>query len=689
MSSENPLLDLSGPPRFTAIRPEHVEPAVAQRIREVEEAVERLTGPDGPKPATWAEFVEPLDAALEGLDRAWGPVEHLNSVMNSDALRAVYREAKPRITDHAARLSQDERLFRAMEEVERGAEAEGLDAAQRKAVADALRDFRLAGVDLPPEKKERYRAIQVELADLANRFGDNLIDESKEYRFVVDDPAKLEGLPPGAVAQARAKALEDDPDAPEGRHAFTLHIPSFLPFLQYQRDRALRQELHRAYATRCTRGERDNSPLIDRILVLRNELADLLGLESYAELSLATKMAESAPQVHAFLTDLATRSLPYGRRDQDELAAFARERDGVEEFQAWDKGFYREALRQSRYSFSEEEVRQYFPLDRVLSGLFETLKRLYGIEMRDRTADGVYERWHPDVRVLEVVGEDGEVTGHLFLDLFARDGKRQGAWMGDCVERVRRRASGLQRPIAYLVCNFTPPLGGEPSTLRHDEVRTLFHECGHALHHVLTQVDVRSVSGINNVPWDGVELPSQFHENWVWERETLAYLAGHVETGEPLPDELLDRMLAAKNFQSGSDMLRQLEFSLFDLELHMGFDPRGERSVQDVIDDVRERVSVLKPPPYDRFQNGFTHVFAGGYAAGYYSYKWAEVLAADAFSRFEEEGIFSREAGRAFKEHVLERGGSDDLMKLYVAFRGREPTPDALMRHSGLVGAVE
>ncbi len=683
-TADNPLLEPSGPPRFTRIRPEHVVPAVRARIAEVEALVEALVG--GAAGAhTWESLVEPLDAAQELLARAWGPVEHLKSVQGDEGLRAAHAEAKPLLAEHDAKLGQDERLFRAYEAVRAGAEAAGLSRPQVKVLDEVLRDFRLAGVALGPEHKARFRAIKVELSTLESKFSDNVVDVTRDFRLVVDEPARLDGLPAQVLEAARAQALADDPAAPEGRHAFTLHAPSVVPFLQYCRDRALREQLYRGFTTRASEAPRDNAPLIGRILELRRELAALLGYPDYASVSLATKMAESPAQVRGFLEDLAGRALPFGRRERDELAAFARARDGLADLAMWDVSYYRELLRQDRYAFSDEEVRQYLPLDRCLDGLFATLSRLYGLEVREVTSS--FETWHPDVRALELRDADGALCGHVFLDLFARDGKRSGAWMGDCLER-RRRGGALQTPIAYLVCNFAAPVGGKPSLLRHDELRTLFHECGHALHHVLTKVDLRQCSGINRVPWDGVELPSQFFENWVWHRESLALLAGHVATGAPLPDALLDKMLAAKNFMSGVDMLRQLEFALFDLALHTDFDPAGPETVRDVIARVRARVAVFPVPAWNRFECAFSHIFAGGYAAGYYSYKWAEVLAADAFGRFEEEGIFSRDAGAAFREHILGMGGSEDLMELFVRFRGRKPTPDALLRQSGLLATA-
>lgn len=685
MAEFNPLLATEGTPQFDRIEAAHALPAVKQRIEEFEALLEELMARGGPY--TWETLIDPLDQAEERISRAFSPIGHLNSVLGTDALREAHQAVLPLLTEYSAKVAQDERLCAAIKEVREGADAAGLDDVQRRVLDLALRDFKLAGVDLPADKKERYRAIQIEMSQLSTDFSNHLVDEAKDYRLVIEDPADVEGLPESALEQARAKALEDDPDAPEHRWTFTLHAPSVTPFLQYQPKRALREQLYKAYATRATEGERDNGPLIDRILTLRTELVGLLGFETYADYSLATKMATSPAEVKTFLFDLAERSIPFGKKEIEELAAFAKEKDGLEELASFDLAYYRERLRQERYSFSDDEVRQYFPLPRVLDGLFETLRRLYGLELTRVTGAEGLSVWHPDVQVLAVKGPEGEDRGHLMLDLFARDGKRSGAWMNVCVERRRFSDGKVQNPVAYLVCNFTSPAGDKPTLLRHSEVVTLFHECGHCLHHVLTQVDRRQVSGIAEVPWDGVELPSQFHENWVWQAESLGLLARHHETGADLPQELLDKMLAAKNFMSGADMLRQLEFALFDLELHTDYRPGGEQTVHDVLEAVRDRIAVIKPPAYNRFENGFGHIFSGGYAAGYYSYKWAEVLAADAFSRFEEEGIFSQEAGKAFREQILERGGSAELMDLYVAFRGRKPTPDALLRHSGLVGA--
>jgi len=682
VSDANPLLFTDGTPRFESIKPEHVEPAVKQRIDEYKATLEEVLGRGSGY--TWENLVEPLDRVDENLSRAWGPVTHLNGVMNSDELRAAYETAQPLITEFVATLGQDARLFAATQEV---AKTPGLDAVQQRILELRIRDFRLAGVELPDAKKERYREIQVELSQLGTKFMNNVLDVTKAYRLVIEDAADLEGLPASLLAMARGQAEADAKDkeeeAPEGRHSFTLQAPFVVPFLQFQPKRALREELYRAFTTRASEGEHDNAPNIDRTLELRAELAKLLGLANYAELSVQTKMARSPEEVLTFLSDIGEKAKEFGERDANELREVAK-RDGIDDLQAYDTSYYREKLREERYSFSDEEVRQYFPLPKVLTGLFATIERIYGLKLSEVDAKAAnVDKWHEDVRVVRVEDEQG-LRGHMLMDLFARDGKRQGAWMDVCVERRRLSSDAVQSPVAYLVCNFSPPTGDTPALLRHREVVTLFHECGHALHHVLTKVDYRACAGINEVPWDGVELPSQFHENWVWQRESLAELSAHAESGESLPDDLLDKMLAAKNFQRAADILRQLTFGVFDLELHLA---GAGADVQATIDGVRARIGTIQPPAYNRFQNAFGHIFAGGYAAGYYSYMWADVLASDAFSRFEEEGLFSPEAGAAFRENILERGGSAELMDLYVAFRGREPNTDALLRHSGLVGA--
>jgi oligopeptidase A len=677
---QNPLLDVSSSPRYDAIRAEHGEPAVRLRVKQAEAELERLLAAPGPR--TWDGFVRPLDDAEEAVDRAWSALSNLEATLGTDELRAAHRAAQAVVTAHGSKVGQDERLYRAVRDVAEGPAAASLDRAQRKILEDDLRDFRLAGVNLPPEQKERCRAIRTELAQLGSEFADHATDDALAFRLVVDREEDLAGLPPAFVASARARARAEDPKAPAGRAVFGLDQPTVTTFLAQQRNRDLRAIVHRAWVTRASSGERDNAPLAARILRLRKELATLLGFGCYAELSLTKKMARSPAEVRAFLLDLADRAMPKAREELARLQEFARREDGIERLERHDLAYYREHLRQRLHGFSQEDLRAYLPLPRVLDGLGKVLGRLYGIELRDRTADGVLPVWHPDVRVLEVT-ERGAPVGHVLFDPFTRKGKRAGAWVAGCVTRKRRSDGSVQRPVAHLVCNFPEPSGGRPSLLAHEDVRTLFHEFGHALHHLLSDVDHRQASGISGVPWDGVEFPSQFHENWIWHADALALISGHVDTGEPIPADLQDRLRAARTFCAALDLLRQAELALVDLELHTDFDPSRD-DVRTVIESVRRRVAVVPADPEDRFENSFLHVFQGGYAAGYYGYKWAEVLAADAFGRFEEEGVFSERAARDYRAHVLSRGGSEDFLELFRRFRGRAPDSTALLRHAGI-----
>lgn len=674
----NPLLQSYDLPPFAAIRAEHVKPAVEQILADNRAALEALLS-NPPAQWSWSNLVEPLDEMGERLSRAWSPVSHLNAVMNSPELRDAYNACLPLLSQYYTELGQNQRLYDAYRQLAEGPAFATLDQAQRTIVEHALRDFRLSGIALPAEQQQRYGELQMRLSELHSRFSNQLMDATQAWTKQLDDEAALDGLPESAIAQAREAAQARELDG----WLITLEFPSYYAVMTYAHDRALRQELYTAYCTRASdqgpnAGQHDNGPLISEILQLRQELAALLGFANYAELSLATKMAETPDQVLQFLRDLGQRSRPHAEQDLSELRAFAAER-GCTDLQAWDVGYYAEQLRQHRYAISQEQLRPYFPVDTVINGMFAIVQRLYGIELREV---GEFERWHKDARLFEVL-ENGQRIGRFFLDLYARSNKRGGAWMDGCRDRRRLSAGELQQPIAYLVCNFTPASGGKPALLTHDEVTTLFHEFGHGLHHLLTRVDYPAASGINGVAWDAVELPSQFMENWCWEPDGLALISGHYQSAERLPQDLLDKMLAAKNFQSGLGMLRQVEFSLFDFELHVGRHP--DQSAQQVLDAVRAEVSVFPPPAFNRFQNGFSHIFAGGYAAGYYSYKWAEVLSADAFSRFEEEGVLNPQTGRAFRDNILAQGGSREPMELFVAFRGREPSIDALLRHSGLL----
>ena len=678
-NTSNPLLDLTGLPRFAHIRPEHVLPALDRILAENRARREQLLSATADY--TWENLAGPLEDMQERMSRVWSPVSHLNAVVNSDALRAVYNEGVPKLTDYGTELAQDERLYAAYKAIAARADFAKLAPAQQKIVQNALRDFRLAGAELPAQEKARFKEIQMELSVLGSRFSENVLDATQAWSLHLTDDADVAGVPPTALALARQAAQA----AGKPGYLFSLEAPSYIAFMTYADNRALRRQMYEAYVTRASdrgpnAGRFDNGPLINRILELRTEAARLLGFANYAEYALQTRMAKSVPQVMEFLHELAKQSRPAAQRDLAELKEYVRTEHGVAELEPWDIGYYSEKLQAHRYAFSQEDVRPYFPETRVVPGMFEVVKRLYGLDIR--RVEGV-ETWHPDVRFYEIRDESGEVRGRFYTDLYARANKRGGAWMDECINR-RRRDDGVQVPVAYLVCNFAPPVAGKPALFTHDEVNTLFHEFGHGLHHMLTKVDYLGVAGINGVAWDAVELPSQFMENWCWEREALMLLSGHHETNEPLPEALYKKMIAAKNFQSGMQFVRQLEFSLFDMRLHSDFDPKGVKTVQQMLDEVRAEVAVITPPPFNRFQTSFSHIFAGGYAAGYYSYKWAEVLSADAFSKFEENGVFDRRTGREFMQNILEQGGVREPMELFVKFRGREPRIEPLLRQSGL-----
>ncbi|QFU00314.1 Oligopeptidase A [Halomonas sp. THAF5a] len=679
----NPLLDAHDLPPFDAIRPDHVVPAVEALLAENRAAIEALVASAEQAPPTWESLAAPLEALNDRLARAWSPVSHLNGTMNSPELREAYQACLGQLSDYSTWIGQHEGLFRAWQALRDGPAWASLDEGQRRTVENALRDFRLAGVDLPAEQKRRYGEIKSRLSELSNTFSNQLLDATQAWHLDLADAGRLAGLPESALAtleaNAEAKGLEG--------YRITLDFPSFFPVMTYAEDRALRREVYTAFVTRASNqgphaGEYDNAPVMEEILALRHELAGLLGFADYADYSLATKMAESPTQVITFLEDLASRAVPQAREEFAELAAFARDELGMEALEPWDVGFASEKLREARYAISDEQLRPYFPAPRVVDGLFRVVERLYGVTFAE---DETAPRYHPDVRYFQILEQGAPIAG-FYLDLYAREGKRGGAWMDEC--RVRRLEAGeVQLPVAYLTCNFTRPVGDAPALLTHDEVTTLFHEFGHGLHHMLTRQTVADISGINGVAWDAVELPSQFMENFCWEREGLDLIAGHVETGEPLPEALFEKLIAAKNFQSAMGMVRQLEFSLFDFRLHREHAAPSAGEIQALLDAVRDAVSVVPRAAFNRFQNGFGHIFAGGYAAGYYSYKWAEVLSADAWSAFEEAGIFDPETGRRFRTEILERGGSRDAAELFRAFRGREPSVEPLLRHSGIRAA--
>jgi oligopeptidase A len=681
----NPLLDFSGLPRFSDIKPEHVGPAIDQLIAKARAAMLAAEA----APATWDSFVRPLEDATERLSRAWGQIEHLHAVLDTPPLREAYNASLPKITQFWTELGQNQRLFEKYRELKAAPEFASLTAARKKLVENALRDFRLGGAELPAESKPRYAAIQEELASLAAKFSENLLDATNAYKLVIEDERRLAGIPADTLQAAREAAEKDG----KAGWQFTLHMPSYWPVMQYAEDRALRETLYRASATRASefgKTELDNTPLIARILKLRQEDAKMLGYDNFAQVSLVPKMADSPRQVLEFLADLARRARPFAEKDLAELKQFAATELGIAQLESWDLGYAAEKLRNRRYAFSDQEVKQYFPETQVIPGLFKLVETLYGV----RIAESKAPVWHEDVRFFEIrgaAGENaGELVGQFYLDLYARDTKRGGAWMDGAISR-KRLGNSIQTPLTYLNCNFSRPVGGKPALFTHDDVITLFHEFGHGLHHMLTRVEDLGVAGINGVEWDAVELPSQFMENFCWEWDVLRHMTRHVDSGEPLPRALFDKMLAAKNFQSGLDMLRQLEFSLFDMRLHDDFDPSGKRSAQELLDEVRSEVAVLTPPAWNRFPNSFGHIFGGGYAAGYYSYKWAEVLSADAYSAFEEmrssKGVLDPETGARFRDEILAVGGSRPAAESFRAFRGREPSVDALLRHSGMIPA--
>ena len=675
----NPLLGLNGLPPFSAIRPEHVRPGIDQLLTEGRQLVEDLL--EKHNVYTWENLVAPLEAMDDRISRAWSPVSHMNSVVNTDELRAVYNECLPLLSEYGTELGQHEGLYRAYRQIMDGDEYQRLDTAQKKVIDNALRDFRLSGIELEQAARDRYKTIMQELSRLTSKYSDNVLDATNAWHRQVTDAALLAGLPESARALARQTAEQRGLDG----WVFTLEFPSYYPVMTYADNRQLREELYTAYVTRASdhgphAGQWSNTDLMDQILALRHEAARLLGFNNYAERSLATKMAESPDQVMGFLNDLAERSRPAAERELEDLTAFASEYNGHTDLQAWDIPYFSEKLRQQKYAISQEELKPWFPEPRVVSGLFAIVERLYGLQVE--TVDGI-DTWHEDVHFYRIRDAAGELRGEFYLDLYARQHKRGGAWMDECICR-RGTTNGVQLPVAYLTCNFSPPIGDDPALFTHDEVITLFHEFGHGLQHMLTQIDYAGVSGISGVAWDAVELPSQFMENWCWEREALDLIAGHYQSGKQLPDDLYRRMHQAKNFQSAMQMLRQLEFAIFDFRLHHDYDPAGGRSVHETLNAVREQVAVLQPPAFNRFENSFTHIFGGGYAAGYYSYKWAEVLSADAFAAFEETGIFNRDTGDRFLRSILEQGGSREPMELFIDFRGRAPSIDALLRHSGL-----
>jgi len=675
----NPLLQTDGLPLFASITPANVEPAIDQVLQDNRAQIKALLLNN--EHLSWENTLQPMEELDDRLNRAWSPASHLHSVADNDELRQAYNACLPKLSDYATEMGQNKDLYLAYKSVFEGHEYASLNDAQKKIIENALREFRLSGVELDEDKQQAYGKIKQKLSLLQTKFEENLLDATHAWTKHVTEKDELNGLPESALALAKQKAVTEDKQG----WVFTLDFPSYMPVMQYADNVALREEMYTAYITRASdqgphAGQWDNSDIMDEILALRHQQAGLLGYKSYAHYSLARKMANDTNEVLDFLNDLALRSGNMAKQELQELQTFAKSEFGLNQLQAWGLAYYAEKLRQHKYALSQEELRPYFPAPQVIDGLFTIVNRLYGIKVKERQH---VEVWHDDVRFFDIFDNTGSLRGGFYLDLYARTGKRGGAWMDECIVR-KKSASDIQTPVAYITCNFTPPVGDQPALLTHDEVITLFHEFGHGLHHMLTLVDYSGVSGINGVPWDAVELPSQFMENWCWEREALDLIGKHYQTGDLISNVIFEKMISARNFQTGMQMVRQLEFSLFDFRLHLEYDSKSPTDIQSLLDDVRQQVAVVIPVNYNRFQHSFSHIFAGGYAAGYYSYKWAEVLSADAFSKFEEDGIFNKNTGNEFLHSILEQGGVKEPIDMFINFRGRKPNINALLRHSGI-----
>lgn len=677
----NPLLAQDLYPAFSRVKPEHIKPAITKLIDDCRRTVERVVSDEENKEnATWDSLIAPIDEALSVLGKAWGIVTHLNSVVSSDELREAHDEMLPIVSEFYTWLGQNYELYQAYKDLYAHDSYLFMGEAQRRAVELELRDFKLSGIALEAGDKKRFAELRAKLSELCSKFSNNVLDATNDFIKHVTDVEELKGLPESALALARQEAQAHNMDG----YILTLKLPSYLPVMQHAVNRQLREEMYRAYVTRASEigpaaSKFDNTEIINEELKYSTEIAEMLGFNTYADLSLATKMAESKEQVLGFLEDLAKRSKAQAQEEVKEVQAYAKSK-GASDLKPWDYPYYSEMLKQEKYSISDEQIRPYFPLNKVLSGLFNLVKNLFGIEVRPHLG---MDTWHKDVSFYDIHDEDGNLLGGFYTDLYARERKNGGAWMDSCVGRRYRQDGSLQTPVAYLICNFMPPIGDKPALLNHDEVETLFHEFGHCLHHLLTTVDVSSLAGINNVPWDAVEVPSQFMENFTWQPEVLDLLTCHVDTGAKLPAELLANMLASRNYHSALAMLRQLEFAIFDLKVYGVKKLSG--TVQELLNEVRKEVSVLPTADFNRFQNSFTHIFAGGYSAGYYSYKWAEVLSSDIFAKFEESGnVMSSEVGHEYLHKILENGGSHEFMEMFKNFRGREPSIDALLRHSGI-----
>jgi oligopeptidase A len=665
-------------PRFSDIKPETIVPALKSQLQTNRETLKKLLSQSGP--ITWESLMQPLEDMSDELNKFWSPVGHLHAVMETEPLREVYNEALQLLTEYHTELSQNEALFHAIESLATNADYASLSAAQKKIIENDIRDFKLAGVHLSPEKKLQFAALQLEHSKLTTTFSENLLDATQSFILHITDVNELDGLPAQSIQLAKEHAELRKLDG----YVITLDYPSYSTAMKFLHHRESRKKLYEAHTTRASdqgpdAGKWDNSAIMDKIMKIRHDMAQLIGFNNFAEYSLATKMAKSPQEVLNFLNDLLHRSKSIAEVEYQDIRDFAA-KEGVDKLEVWDVAYYSEKYRVAHYDFSQEDLRAYFPIQTVLNGMFNLVQKLYGITIRE---DKNVDIWHPQVQFFSIYDTNNELRAGFYIDLYARAHKRDGAWMDDC--RVRRRTSqGIQIPVAYLTCNFMPPVENQPALLTHDDVVTLFHEFGHCLHHMLTKVDYASVAGINGVPWDAVEFPSQFMENYCWEKASLDLIAKHYQTNEPLPATLYDKMMRAKHFQTGLQMIRQIEFALFDFRIHLEYSADKANFIQSTLDEVRKEAAIVQPPRFNRFQHSFSHIFAGGYAAGYYSYKWAEVLSSDAYAQFEENGIFDYQTGRSFMENILEIGGVRDPMASFVAFRGRKPTIDALLRHSGI-----
>ena len=671
----NPVLNRQSLPLFDQIKPDHISPAIESILEEANTLIESLKKKSAT--ASWENFVEPIEIISEKISRAWGQIEHLNAVVNSDNLRKAYNDNLIKLTEFYTNLSQDESLYKKYQSLKDSEAFKSLTSSQKRIIDNVLREFKLGGAELNETDKKRFKAIQEKLAKLSTQFEENILDATNEFSIFVDNLDELRGIPEENIRKALADAKEDKREG----YKFTLHFPSYLPVMQYADSRPLREKLYHAYATRASElasPKFDNTKLIEEILALRYESSKLLGFKNFTEMSLVTKMAKSSEEVISFLMDLANKAKPFALKDMDELKSFSKTLN-IEKLEAWDVAYVSEKLRQAKYSFSENEVKQYFPEHRVLKGLFKVVETIFKLKIIKSDAP----TWHKDVSFYSIKNEDDELIGQFYFDLYARNHKRGRAWMDEAISRYKNSLES-SHPVAFLTCNFSSPSENKPALFSHDDVITLFHEFGHGLHHMLTTVDDYSISGIKGVEWDAVELPSQFMENFCWEWEVVKHMTEHVDNKDPLPKTLFDKMIEAKNFQSGMQTLRQIEFSLFDIRLHTEYSNQNKINPLTLLETIRDEIAVVRPPSWNRFPNSFSHIFAGGYAAGYYSYKWAEVLASDAFSLFEEQGILSSHAGQKFKNEVLSKGGSRPAMESFVAFRGREPSVDALLRHNGM-----